>query len=340
MRFLTVFFAGILFVGSAFAGALTVTNVTMQQRYPWNDMVDIMVTISGESNDVSRAICSFAATNTATGTELKISDIAQNGADTGSGTTWTRRYIWNAATDVGNVKIEDVTLAVEAEIDYGGVQLWENGPYWAECNVGATSPEDYGYYFWWGDTVGYTRSGGTWTGGCFYSCETWVSSSGTKMSSSPFSSSTCPTYGKNNSSLLSAGYIDSTGNLVAKYDAATVHLGAPWRMPTYDEIGGLVNNCTTTWTTRNGVYGCLVIGKGDYASKSIFLPATGLGSGSNLYYTGSLGYYWSSSPNSDISLDLYELYAYELYFYSSDFYRCSGHRCDGRPVRSVRGFAN
>ena len=40
----------------------------------------------------------------------------------------------------------------------GGVQLWEGGPYWAECNVGATRPEEYGNYFWWGDTVGYKRN--------------------------------------------------------------------------------------------------------------------------------------------------------------------------------------
>ncbi len=42
-------------------------------------------------------------------------------------------------------------------MDLGGVQLWVNGPYWAECNVGAITPEEYGYYFWWGDTVGYKR---------------------------------------------------------------------------------------------------------------------------------------------------------------------------------------
>lgn len=30
--------------------------------------------------------------------------------------------------------------------DLGGVQLRENGPYWAECNVGADKPEDYGLY--------------------------------------------------------------------------------------------------------------------------------------------------------------------------------------------------
>ena len=46
----------------------------------------------------------------------------------------------------------------QPEPKLGGVQLWENGPYWAECNVGATKPEEYGYYFWWGDTVGYARN--------------------------------------------------------------------------------------------------------------------------------------------------------------------------------------
>ena len=46
----------------------------------------------------------------------------------------------------------------QPEPELGGVQLWENGPYWAECNVGATKPEEYGYYFWWGDTVGYARN--------------------------------------------------------------------------------------------------------------------------------------------------------------------------------------
>ncbi len=30
-----------------------------------------------------------------------------------------------------------------------GVRLWENGPYFAECNVGATKQEEAGYFFWW-----------------------------------------------------------------------------------------------------------------------------------------------------------------------------------------------
>ena len=217
----------------------------------------------------------------------------------------------------------------------GGVQLWEGGPYWAECNVGAEKPEDYGYYFWWGDTVGYTRSGGTWADDhYYYSGVTWVSSTGQQMSSSPFSSSSCPTSNENNSALQSAGYIDSTGNLVAAHDAATAHLGAPWRMPTSDEIQALVENCTTTWITTNGVYGRLVTGKGAYTNRSIFLPAAGGGGGSSLSYPGSRGFYWSSTPSSD-----YSNFAWGLSFYSSYFDRYSSYRYYGRSVRPVRGFA-
>ncbi|MBQ8113647.1 MAG: hypothetical protein IJ146_10645 [Kiritimatiellae bacterium] len=222
----------------------------------------------------------------------------------------------------------------------GGVQLWEGGPYWAECNVGASKPEEYGYYFWWGDTVGYTRSGGTWTdygrgdGSGYYSGVTWVSSAGEQMSSSPFSSSSCPTYGKDNSALQSAGYIDSTGNLVAAHDAATAHLGAPWRMPTDAEFFALINNCTTTWITTNGVSGRLVTGKGAYADRRIFLPAAGLGSGSGLGGPGSYGYYWSSTPNSDRSDG-----AWSLYFDSGYFDRNDADRCFRQSVRPVRGFA-
>ena len=162
----------------------------------------------------------------------------------------------------GALLLTNASFVVTIAGELGGVQLWENGPYWAECNVGATRPEECGYYFWWGDTVGYTRSGGTWTDGSYYSGVTWVSSAGQQMSTSPFTSSSCPTYGKDNSALLSAGYIDSTGNLVAAHDAATAHLGAPWRMPTDAEFSALISNCTTTWITTNGVSGRLVTGTG------------------------------------------------------------------------------
>ena len=220
----------------------------------------------------------------------------------------------------------------EGDVSPGGVQLWENGPYWAECNVGASEPEEHGYYFWWGDTVGYVQSGGTWYSFGFYSSVTWVSSTGEQMSSSPFSPSSCPTYGKVDSELLSAGYVDSTGNLAPEYDAATAHLGAPWRMPTDAEFAALTNNCTATWTTTNGVRGCLVTGKGAYADRSIFLPTAGYGSDSTLGSPNSQGYYWSSTPDSEDSH-----FAWHLYFNSNNFRQYIYYgRQYGLSVRPVR----
>ena len=247
---------------------------------------------------------------------------------------------WRHVPDGGNpafrfFAVEVVPPGCESiVVELGGVQLWENGPYWAECNVGATKPEEYGYYFWWGDTVGYTCSGGTLSSNfihpCIYSGVTWVSSTGEQMSSSPFTTS-CPTYEKEDAELLSAGYIDSTTNLVAAHDAATAHLGAPWRMPTSAEIEALFSNCTTTWITTNGVNGRLVTGKGDYANRSIFLPAAGYGSGSYLYDPGSYGDFWASTPISDFSYN-----AWRLYFSSSTFRPGDYSRYLGQSVRPVR----
>ena len=198
------------------------------------------------------------------------------------------------------------------------VQLWENGPYWATCNVGAAKPEEHGYYFWWGDAVGYVRNAAN---------DGWISAK--DGSSHGFNG--CPTHGKGNSQLQSDGYLDSTGNLVAAHDAATAHLGAPWRMPTNAEFSALITNCTITWTTRNGVAGRLATGRGAFASKSIFLPAAGYGNGSYLLGRGSDGDYWSSTPAS--------CHAWYLYFFPGYCSRSYYHRYAGQSVRPVRGFA-
>ncbi|MGN0846715.1 MAG: hypothetical protein ACI4RA_04945 [Kiritimatiellia bacterium] len=303
------------------AGTVEVTGVTARQRYPWNGKVDVAVTLEGASNEVAWTECRFAATNGATQTALKVASVTRVGEDSGSGTTWTRRFVWDATADVGEVQIADVALTVEAEY-VGGVQLWENGPYWAEFNVGATKPEEFGYYFWWGDTVGYKRVENR-----------WDAADGSRIGFT-FESTNCPTYGKSVATLKSEGWVDSVGNLAAEHDAATAHLGAPWRMPTDAEIDALVKNCTTTWTVSNGVPGRLVTGKGAFASRSVFLPAAGRGYGSALDDSGSLGHYWSSTPPLDSSD-----YARYLYFTSVDFRRSYNYRCRGQMVRPLRGFA-
>ena len=302
---------------------VSVTNVAAQQRDPRNGLVDVFVTIHGAAEDLAKVDCLFAATNSATNAAIPVEHITRNGDDVESDGGWIRKFIWDAKADVGTVKIDDVELTVDAEISLGGVQLWENGPYWAECNVGANHPEECGYYFWWGDVGGYKRD----------AFNDWISVvDSTRFS---FVGDNCPTYNKSISQLKSSGYIDESGNLVVAHDAATVHLGAPWRMPTDAEFSALISNCTTTWTTRNGVSGRLVMGKGAYSLKSIFLPAAGDGHASSSFTDlGKGGEYWSSTPNSD-----YSSFTWHLYFYSGNLYRSNNDRYYGQSVRPVRGFA-
>ena len=176
-----------------------------------------------------------------------------------------------------------------------------SGLLWATCNVGATSPEGYGDYFAWGETE--------------------------PAPNNNYSSSNSSTYGLSCSTLQSQGYIDGEGNLTAQYDAATANWGGEWRMPTYDELKELSNNCTWTWTTQNGVNGYNVEGPN---GNSIFLPAAGCRNGSSLDYVGSRGYFWSSPPDESS-----RYHACSLYFISSGHSVNYYYRNYGLSVRPV-----
>ena len=214
--------------------------------------------------------------------------------------------------------------------DCDKVQLWEDGPYWATTNIGAEKPEDYGYYFWWGDTVGYKREmiliEYEYTGG-------WVASNESVLGFS-FKSSNAPTYNKDYSELQKYGRITEDGVLSSEYDAAHVQWGGEWRIPTKQEFDDLISKCDWTWTTLNGVKGYIVQGKGVYSSKSIFLPCAGRGNKASLDYAGSYGYYWSSLPDSD-----YDYNAWSLYFYSNNHSTGNSTRSYGQSVRPLQSSA-
>ena len=110
-------------------------------------------------------------------------------------------------------------------------------------------------------------------------------------------------------------------------DAATVNLGKNYRMPTFDQIKELLDECKWTWTKQNGVKGMKVTGPN---GNSIFFPASGYRNISNgsLNNVGSYGYYWSASAyNSNLG--------HILTFYSGYWYWCSNYRAYGFPVRAV-----
>ena len=142
-----------------------------------------------------------------------------------STTYYVRAYAVNAKgiTAYGEEK-SFTTLPIEGTTNgHSWVDLGlPSGKKWATCNVGATSPEEYGDYFAWGETT------------------------------------TKAEYREENSTTYGKTMNDISGN--AQYDAATANWGGGWRMPTKEELNELRTKCTWTWTTQNGVNGYKVTG--------------------------------------------------------------------------------
>lgn len=144
---------------------------------------------------------------------------------------------------------------------------------WAECNLGASSPEEYGDYYAWGEL----------------------------MSKEVFT--------RDNYSYIfteSGEYIlheDIGGN--NGLDPAKDNWDNGWRMPTSSEIKELIEQCTFTCDTYNGVKGIKVVGPN---GNSIFLPTGGhmedsnclgpIGATTEFPFEYDYGYYWSGSLNN------------------------------------------
>ncbi|MBO7281335.1 MAG: hypothetical protein J6V00_09275 [Bacteroidaceae bacterium] len=93
---------------------------------------------------------------------------------------------------------------------------------WASCNIGASSPEECGDYFAWGEID-------------------------PKSNYSEFNSIT---HKKRMKSIIGDG----------NYDVATAKLGKSWYTPSSADFEELINNCTWEWTTVNDVNGYKVTG--------------------------------------------------------------------------------
>ncbi len=172
--------------------------------------------------------------------------------------------------------------------------------------MGASSPEEYGDYFAWGEVEPKD----------VYNWSTYKWCNGTNT--------TLTKYCTNSSN----GTVDNKTELVPEDDAAYVNWGENWRMPTYDQQTELRTKCTWTWTTQNGVNGYLVTGPN---GNSLFLPAAGVRYDSSLYYAGLWGNYWLRTLGSS-----YPYYACSLNFNSGDVYSGSNDRGYGFAVRPVR----
>lgn len=163
--------------------------------------------------------------------------------------------------------------------------------------MGAVNKEDSGLYFSWGNTEGHAVGSGY-----DFSQAVYDTTPGAAI----------------------------TANLSLSQDAARANLGAPWRMPTSAEFQELYDNCTSVWTTMNGVAGLLFTS--NVNGNTLFFPAAGYYGGSSLSNRGSHGYYWSSTYGSATKARL-------LFFSSSVINpQSESSRHDGISVRAVLKF--
>ena len=324
LRAATLAFVAFCAIGESVADEPTI-SVEARQRYPWNGLVDIKFTVTGESN--VKYDTSFTIKDVVGGTNLTMRNVRKSD---GTAVNVAKEYlqpgtynwIWYASADLPkDFECEKVTVSGVIEKGRDKVQLWEGGPYWATTNIGAEKPEDSGYYFWWGDTVGYKREN-----------EKWVASDGSDSNFS-FLRDNALTYDKSVSTLKSEGWITVDGVLATEHDAANIHWGNGWRMPTKAEFDALNNNCDWTRTTMNGISGYVVSGRDAYASNRIFLSAVGRAYDTSLLYVGSRGYFWSAVLNSYNNEALY------FCFFSSSHDGIShGTRDYGMPIRPVQSY--
>lgn len=187
-------------------------------------------------------------------------------------------------------------------IDYVDLGL-PSGRLWAKGNIvkdeqgnySIGEPSDNGCYFSWGNTEGHAEGSGY-----NFSQAVYDTTPGAAI----------------------------TDNLSLSQDAARANLDAPWRMPTAAEMQELYDNCTSVWTTLNGVNGRLFTS--NVNGITLFFPAAGYYIGSSLSESGSRGSYWLSTYDSATN-------ARSLFFNSSGVNpQRNSSRRNGLSVRAVR----
>lgn len=147
---------------------------------------------------------------------------------------------------------------------------------WAKRNVGASTVEESGDYFAWGETEPkkvYDWNTYVWAKDYYHLIK----------------------YNTENK----YGVVDNKTRLELEDDAAHVKLGGEWRMPSYAEWEDLFNNCDVVRSSLNGVVGFKVVGKiSGYTDRMIFFPSRGYKASGMNDIIGC--YYWSSSSVAEL----------------------------------------
>ena len=201
---------------------------------------------------------------------------------------------WNTKEDGSGIMYEDgakltvtsdtelfaqwVRLSCEELSDANGHEYVDLGlsVKWATCNLGASSPEELGDKYAWGEVQ--TKQEFTWNN--YQLC---VNGDYTKLTKY------CPKdYWLYDN--FSESVIDNKTQLEFEDDAARVHLGGTWAIPSDSEINELIdpNNCVWIKSHRNNVAGYEVISK--INGNSIFIPFM------DKFDNGEgVGIYWAST---------------------------------------------
>lgn len=170
-----------------------------------------------------------------------------------------------------------------------------SGTKWACCNVGASTPGEFGDYY----ACGETETKATYD---------WDSYTHSKNDKDAFNKKK-----------------DFSGT---EYDVAHVRWGGKFRMANASKCRELWEQCSHEMVTQEGVYGIRFTGDN---GGSIFIPAAGYILGEILYNVGTSGFSWTSSIFSDASnMGMTLDYCNKMPVTGIDNDRCVGHTI--RPV--------
>ncbi len=208
------------------------------------------------------------------------------------------KSVWGDIDCDGSVTVADIVMLIDiylnTEIDDGSYKAIDLGlsVKWANMNVGASSPEEFGNYYAWGSPNVSEHSGIKYT--------PWLRSDaciGGDHYVYKFSK-----YCTRND----MGTVDNKTVLEPEDDAAYVNMGTDWRTPSAEEAQELIDKCTWEWTTLNDVGGFQVTGP---SGQSIFIPATGArAAGIGTYGVGTFTILWLNSINPETVSPAYILY--------------------------------
>lgn len=119
----------------------------------WNVIDDFEISLDKDILIIpDGGFAQLTATTNPAGSEV-IFESSNNDIVTVSNTGWVYSHQAGEATITATSHGKSATCSVKVFAEK--VQFWEGGPYWYGCNLGASTPEQSGKYFYWGGLDGY-----------------------------------------------------------------------------------------------------------------------------------------------------------------------------------------